>query len=666
MIETPSKRWARILIITAIEPELDAVLKAFGLDRLAGKPEKDEKDENREFYWRCHLDICEGVGNSKDCFYDVIIKCLFEAGNVNAGIKTFQFIRDWKPKVVLMVGIAGGANGAKRGDIVIGKCIHYYASGKMTPEGREERPKPSAAAQVLLNFVNVIPTPDWGLLLKETTKPDESVQNPEIYKDAFIAVGELVVADKKLCEQIATWNGTIKAIAMEDYGIYEAARASKPSVQCLSIRGISDLAGEDKTPEMDKKWQPYAATVAASYAKYYLLKGPITCNDEIKPLQQRLSEKLQNYYEQQWEEKYDEIVNSIREGNTLVFVGPGVNLYDKFTQSNEQQDKKLPTEIDITDYLCKHIKDDNLIGFPCTICHSESLPKGCPIWALCGENPDEESLDFCPLWWTRKLNIAKNKNQYLSQYGFSGGKSEIRQNLGAKFQDRNLKHNDLHHFLSQYFIGQDRRDKTLPDLIVTTNYDCALESALGKQEFYVLSYAASGENCGRFEYKKYPDDSNKCPQLIENPNNNESLSNLTKFPVILKLFGSFLEGSIALLKEDYINYLIPGIDRECPLSQLLPPCCIRSFREKDLLFIGYTPSDEDLHLILHRFCKGRERAKNYRNSNTKKGWFIHQSIPGEFECSFWNNDWNIDLLECPLEFFIDILRRKLELKKATN
>lgn len=58
---------------------------------------------------------------------------------------------------------------------------------------------------------------------------------------------------------------------MEGYGVSKAAWQSFERVRHLVIRSICDLADSSKNNE----WHPYAAAVAAGYAKHFLLDRPL-------------------------------------------------------------------------------------------------------------------------------------------------------------------------------------------------------------------------------------------------------------------------------------------------------------------------------------------------------------------------------------------------------
>ena len=682
METSPLKHWARILIITVKEPEWKAVLKAFEINSEHERFKR--KNQNRPgyyYYWRKELSLDKekyelNWGNKfpieGELYYEVVVTYLGDAGNVNAGIKTCKFIYDFEPDAMFLVGIAGAANKSKLGEIVIGKKIDYYALAKETSEGPESRHETSEGDNDLVETATNMPEPNWKSILQDVTKPEKNLDNPQIYKRHWIAAGELVIADQDKRIEIEKEHGYIKAIAMEDYGIYEAAKIWDKPVPCLSIRAISDLADENKDYEREER-QSYAATVAASYAKYYLEHCPIKCEHTIKPLHQPLSQKLTNYYKNKLkkENQFDleNMSKFIDSGELVLFVGPGINLY---SASDESKVENPPSEIDIAKALvreCELKRGLEGIGFPCIVCHTESKPPDCPILKITGTSSIENS-EECLLSQTQKLAIAQNQKQYLSQYRKNRSDENRVQTFLNEFFRKIYSPNQLHEDLAKLPIK----------LIVTTNYDCGLERAFKNNEFYVVSYIAEGKDSGRFQYYFHKPKHSDEPKIhvIKNPQDLDFIGS-DDHPVILKLYGGALEGhdkenSFAISQEHFLNFLFSSdsTHTKISLAQLLPINLTNKLDNNPLLFIGYSSSDSDLRIILNLFCSGRFRKSYVSNSNIKDSedgkpkserkttpsWIIHQSKPGKFDKAFWD-DWVVKLIECPLQTFITELHNHI-------
>ena len=135
-------------------------------------------------------------------------------------------------------------------------------------------------------------------------------------------------------------------------------------------------------------------------------------------------------------------------------------------------------------------------------------------------------------------------------------------------------------------------------LIVTTNYDRALERALtdAGEEFDVVSYVATGRDKGRFVHTA-PDGRDT---VIEVPNSYGDLS-LEERTVILKLHGQVDANpardreSFVVTEDDYIDY-VANVD----VSSLVPVTLAAVLRRSHFLFLGYSLRDWYPRGVLYR------------------------------------------------------------------
>ena len=107
-------------------------------------------------------------------------------------------------------------------------------------------------------------------LLKPTSHQDRKT----IIHYGTIASGNRVIKDAKTRDQLSSELNGVLAFEMEAAGITDG-------FSCLVIRGICDYADSHK----QKKWQSYAATTAAAYAKELLLTIP-----PVKPQNEAVNE----------------------------------------------------------------------------------------------------------------------------------------------------------------------------------------------------------------------------------------------------------------------------------------------------------------------------------------------------------------------------------------
>lgn len=242
-------------IITALEVERKAVCNVFELS-----------DSNRvkidsRVYWRGKLQLSNGK------FYEIVVAQAPDMANIDAALLTSDTLHHWKPSAALMVGIAASASKElKLGDIVTASDIYYYERGKITPEGKKPEPKIIPSDSTL--WANVITLPKWNPLLP-ILRPDELEETPTVHQ-GVIASGEKVIVDEVVRDGITSGHRKIKAIEMEGYGFSRAVWQSFEHVRSLVIRAISDDA---KIKNDD--WHVYAASVAASFTKYFLQDIPL-------------------------------------------------------------------------------------------------------------------------------------------------------------------------------------------------------------------------------------------------------------------------------------------------------------------------------------------------------------------------------------------------------
>ncbi|MGQ9872932.1 SIR2 family protein [Leptodesmis sp.] len=78
-----------------------------------------------------------------------------------------------------------------------------------------------------------------------------------------------------------------------------------------------------------------------------------------------------------------------------------------------------------------------------------------------------------------------------------------------------------------------------------------------------------------------------------------------------------------MVAEDHLNYLASAPTKNLPgaLSSIL--------KKSSVLFLGYSPNDSDLQLIVHRLWQ-EDKLPN-------KSQLVHQSQPGNLEKKMWED-----------------------------
>lgn len=192
-------------------------------------------------------------------------------------------------------------------------------------------------------------------------------------------------------------------------------------------------------------------------------------------------------------------------------------------------------------------------------------------------------------------------------------------------------------------------------LIVSTNFDTALEQAFNEEEepYDLAVYMASGADRGKFVHFPYEGD----PEPIVIPNA------YGKFPIgdygeldrtlIVKIHGA-VDGSLGeyrwrdnyvITEDHYIDYL-----SRSPIESLVPVQILDKLRDSHCLFLGYTVREWNLRVFLKRIWRGEPLEA--------KSWAV-EADPDLLEREFWAHS-HVDLYAADLSEYVDHLARRLD------
>jgi nucleoside phosphorylase len=264
--DRPNTSPVDFVIVTALEEERDAVL-----DKLPGYQKPGPFSDDVRIYFFSSLPVTFPDGSPGT--YRVVVMPLLGMGRVQATVATSDAIRQWNPRYVILVGIAGGVaeNGVKLGDILISDQIVDYELQKLTPEGPQVRWEVHRADPRLVGAARNFDDSSWQELVK-TKRPVRGTPTRHI---GPIASGDKVVAFSKVLKKYRKVWLKLIGVEMEAAGVATAAfQAAKPP-GFFMVRGVSDLADEEKGSSRVKKWRSYACDVAASYTVALLKSGPV-------------------------------------------------------------------------------------------------------------------------------------------------------------------------------------------------------------------------------------------------------------------------------------------------------------------------------------------------------------------------------------------------------
>lgn len=186
-------------------------------------------------------------------------------GNVGAGLLAARAEEAFRPRYVLMVGIAGGIKDVSIGDVVASSKVYWVEGGKVSPDLRP-RPEFAAVSGELLQLARAVATDArWVTRSRVDGGRWPGAERPPTALVAPIVVGEKVVADRasEAARLIADSYSDAVAVDMEDFGALRGGAASERA-KVIAIRGVSDLLSE-KTEADARGSQPLAAANAAAF-----------------------------------------------------------------------------------------------------------------------------------------------------------------------------------------------------------------------------------------------------------------------------------------------------------------------------------------------------------------------------------------------------------------
>jgi nucleoside phosphorylase/xanthosine utilization system XapX-like protein len=256
-----------VAIVTALPMELQALLRHGGSWSMISPSE----DSPRTFHI-CHTE--SGLS--------VLATCALGMGQLNAALATKDIIQKWRPKKVVLVGIAGGLRSdVQLGDVVVSEQIVDYELGKITTEGLEPRWSVYRSDPILLDRLRNFQSSEWvnGIAIP---RPDERVGvRPRIIHDVVLS-GNKVIADERAAGALASVWKRAAAIEMEGAGIAAALHQIKDAPPFIVIKGICDKADSKKGDE----WQQYAAEAAAAFAMSFV-QEMLQPSDTVNKLPQK-------------------------------------------------------------------------------------------------------------------------------------------------------------------------------------------------------------------------------------------------------------------------------------------------------------------------------------------------------------------------------------------
>jgi DNA-binding SARP family transcriptional activator len=243
----------------------------------------------------------------------------------------------------------------------------------------------------------------------------------------------------------------------------------------------------------------------------------------------------------------------------------------------------------------------------------------------------------------RPVDLAR-VSQYVATMQGSG---PLYDELHSRFEAA-VEPSPLHRFLAR-LPALLRERGAAHQLIVTTNYDLALERAFEEadEELDIVSYVATGTHRGRFWHRP----PGEAPRPIDVPNTYATELSLDRRTILLKLHGAVDPlperewESFVITEDDYIDYL-----GRSELTAVVPVALAARLRRSHFLFLGYEMADWNLRLILNRIWG--ERPVGYRS------WAVQRS-PSPLAQAFWRR-FDVEALDVDPHSYVELLERRLE------
>ena len=193
-------------------------------------------------------------------------------GLTAAAIATTQLVLQFRPRIVVMVGIAAGTKdgGKQFGDVLVADPSVDYNSGKVVREDgiRDFQPDPYPIG-LNARLRSVLQKHRGADSLFHTIRSRWAGKKP--LGDNRLHVGPLGAADQviddaeRVVEIQRNWRKLI-GVEMETYGVYRACHeAPEPKPRFVSFKAVCDFASEKSD-----SWQEYASFVSAEFAVSFI------------------------------------------------------------------------------------------------------------------------------------------------------------------------------------------------------------------------------------------------------------------------------------------------------------------------------------------------------------------------------------------------------------
>lgn len=210
-----------------------------------------------------------GVFEVKRADRTILLVLLGQMGKMTTAAKVENLLGRYDVDVLVSIGVTGGVKDVRIGDVVVASQVDDYlhrakaAEGELAFGGMVYRASPDLVRRVgCFPFAHPGSYRTWqeqGESQRTSLAPSDQAGAPSPVRavdgrppmifadDAHIASGDAVVADLKFRAALKARDRNLLAVEMESIGLLAAVSENFRSARTLILRGISDLADEDKS-----------------------------------------------------------------------------------------------------------------------------------------------------------------------------------------------------------------------------------------------------------------------------------------------------------------------------------------------------------------------------------------------------------------------------------
>jgi len=252
-----------IAIITAVDVEFKAIMEL----EAEWKLEKVENDATTYY---------KGVFKTQEKELTVITASAPQMGMNAASVLTMKLIQNFRPKYVVMTGIAACTRSRQThgfGDILVANQSWDGGAGKITENDEGEAHFLPSANYLPLDSDLVEKISSYKNNEKLFSKIRKNSRHSKTNTMLQLHIGPIasvagVTENKAVIEELKKHQRKIIGLEMETYGVfYSANNCSNPKPKALSLKSICDFADINK----NDSYQEYAAYTSAQFFYHFAL-----------------------------------------------------------------------------------------------------------------------------------------------------------------------------------------------------------------------------------------------------------------------------------------------------------------------------------------------------------------------------------------------------------